>query len=209
VPPSPAEPRAAFLAAFPVSRETEARLDRYESLLREWNQRLSLVSDSTLDIVWTRHFLDSAQLLPLIPQREKPVIDLGTGAGFPGVILAIMGAPHIHLVEHNMRKVAFLRTLIAELDLKVTLHAMKVESVKPFHAAAVTARAFKPLTDLIGLGRKFLGPDSVAIFPKGRRAEEELGDAEQRWRFSAERFKSQTDPESTIFRLSGISEVHA
>ena len=180
----------------------------YEALLREWNQQLSLVADSTLDIMWTRHFLDSAQLALLIPDPARPVVDLGTGAGFPGVILAIMGLPHIHLIEHNMRKVAFLRTLIGELGLDVTLHAMKVESVKPFAAGVVTARAFKPLTELIGVGRKFLGPDGVAIFPKGRKAEEELSLAEQDWRLRIERFKSLTDTESTIFRLSDIAEAH-
>ena len=207
--PSPADHRAAFLAAFPVSRETEARLEAYEALLRDWNQRLSLVADSTLDLVWTRHFLDSAQLLPLIPDPQKPVLDLGTGAGFPGVILAIMGLPRIHLIEHNMRKVAFLRSLIGELGLDVTLHPMKVESVKPFVAGVVTARAFKPLSELIGLGRKFLGPASVAIFPKGRRADAELGEAERAWRLRVERFKSLTDAESTIFRLSDVAAVRA
>jgi len=133
---------------------------------------------------------------------------MGTGAGFPGVILAIMGPPHIHLVEHNMRKVEFLRTVIAALGLEVTLHAMKVESVKPFAAGAVTSRAFRPLTQLIGLGRKFLqDPAAVAIFPKGRRAEEEWAEAQTLWRAKVERFPSLTDPDSTIFRLSGIAEA--
>jgi len=207
VPSAPADHRAAFLAACPVSRETEARLDRYDVLLREWNQSLSLVSESTLDVMWTRHFLDSAQLARLVPDPARPVVDIGTGAGFPGVILAIMGLPHIHLIEHNMRKVAFLRTVIAALGLDVTLHAMKVESVKPFPAGAVTARAFKPLVELIGVGRKFLAEDGVAIFPKGRRAAEELAAAEARWRMNVERFPSLTDSESTIFRLSRIEEA--
>jgi len=210
VPLTPAEHRAAFLAAFPVSRETESQLEQYEALLREWNQRLSLVADSTLDMIWSRHFLDSAQLVRLIPEPARPVIDMGTGAGFPGVILAIMGLPHLHLVEHNMRKVGFLRTVIAALGLEVTLHAMKIESVKPFAAGAVTARAFRPLVELVGLGRRFLRDETaVAIFPKGRRAEEELTEARRRWRAKVERFPSLTDPESTIFRLSGIVEARA
>ena len=200
----PSEPRAAFLAAFPVSRETETVLEHYESLLRSWNQGFSLVADSTLDQIWTRHFLDSAQLLPLVPRPEEPIIDLGTGAGFPGLILAIMGLPRIHLIEHNMRKVAFLRSVIGELGLDVTLHPRKVESVRPFIAGAVTARAFKPLSQLIGAGHAFLGPGSVAIFPKGRRAAEELAEAETVWSMKIERFVSQTDADSTIFRLSDI-----
>ena len=160
--------------------------------------------------MWTRHFLDSAQIARLIPDPEKPVVDMGSGAGFPGVILAIMGLPRIHLVEHNMRKVAFLRTVIAELGLDATLHAKKVESVRPFAAGAVVARAFRPLADLIGLGRKFLvEPGAVAIFPKGRRAEEDLAEAERQWRMKIERFPSLTDPDSTIFRLSAIAPLGA
>lgn len=200
----PADGRAAFQEALPVSRETLARLERYESLLKEWNQGLSLVSPATLKVVWTRHFLDSAQLLRLIPEPGAPVIDIGTGAGFPGLVLAIMGLTQIHLVEHNMRKVAFLKTVAAELELPVTIHAMKVEALRPFAAGAVTARALKPLDQLIGMGRKFVAGRGVALFPKGRRAEEELHDAERNWRMKIERFPSITDAESTVFRLSEI-----
>ena len=118
----PADPRAEFLAAFPVSRETEALLARFENLLLERNQSLSLISDTTADIVWTRHFLDSAQLLPLIPEPDRPLVDMGTGAGFPGLVLAILGLPHVHLVENNMQKVGFLRSVVEALGLPVTLH---------------------------------------------------------------------------------------
>jgi len=202
-----AERKAAFLAVFPVSRETEARLDRYEHLLIKANQSLSLIAPSTEATIWTRHFLDSAQLGPIIPAPDKPVIDIGTGAGFPGLVLAIMGLPDVHLVEHNMQKVAFLRGVIAELGLRVTILAMKSAAAKPFRAGAVTARALKPLEQLIGLSQPFLGPDSVCIFPKGRRAEEELVAARQAWNMTIERFPSITDAESTIFRLSHIHEA--
>jgi 16S rRNA (guanine527-N7)-methyltransferase len=200
------DPRDQFLAAFPVSRETAARLERYESLLLKANQSLSLISPSTQATIWTRHFLDSAQLARIIPAPEAPVLDIGTGAGFPGLVLAIMGLPHIHVVEHNMRKVAFLRGVIADLGLAVTVHAMKSEAIKPFRAGTVTARALKPLPQLIALGGRFLGPGSVCVFPKGRRAQEELVEAEQGWSMQVERFPSMTDSESTIFRLS---EIHA
>jgi 16S rRNA (guanine527-N7)-methyltransferase len=106
-----------------------------------------------------------------------------------------------------MQKVAFLRTVIADLSLDVTLHAMKIETVAAFAARAVTARALKPLTQLIAHGRKFLGPASICLFPKGRRAEEELAEAGLRWRMTVERFASLTDRESTIFRLSRIEEA--
>jgi 16S rRNA (guanine527-N7)-methyltransferase len=204
-----ADPRAEFLAAFPVSRETEALLARFENLLLERNQSLSLISGSTADIIWTRHFLDSAQLLPLIPQPERPLADLGTGAGFPGLVLAILGLPHVHLVENNMQKVAFLRGVVDALGLPVTVHGMKSDAVKPFVAGTITARALKPLDQLIGFGRRFLGEGSVCLFPKGRRAEEEMAVAARKWHMKAERFPSVTDPDSTIFRLSDVIEARS
>ena len=204
---SQAEQREDFLRVVPVSHETLALLRVYESILIKENQELSLVSPSTVDMIWTRHFLDSAQLLPLIPEPEAPLVDLGTGAGFPGLVLAIMGLPQVHLVEHNMRKVAFLKKIVSELDLSVTIHAMKAETVRPFAAGTVTARALKPLDELIGMGRKFVAGSGVALFPKGRRAAEELKDAERNWRMRVESFPSITDLESTVFRLSDINRV--
>jgi 16S rRNA (guanine527-N7)-methyltransferase len=205
----PVDPRGEFLTAFPVSRETEALLARFENLLLERNQSLSLISGSTVEIIWTRHFLDSAQLLPLIPQPDRPLADLGTGAGFPGLVLAILGLPHVHLVEHNMQKVAFLRSVVETLDLPVTVYGMTSDAVKPFIAGTVTARALKPLDQLIGFGRRFLGEGSVCLFPKGRRAEEEMAVAARKWHMKAERFPSVTDPDSTIFRLSDVIEARS
>ncbi len=205
----PADPRAEFLAAFPVSRETEARLARYETLLLERNRTLSLISGATTEIIWTRHFLDSAQLLPLIPEPDRPVVDIGTGAGFPGLVLAILGLPDVHLIEHNMQKVAFLQSVAAALNLPVTVHGKKAEAIKPFVAGTVTARALKPLDQLLGFGKRFLGQNSVCLFPKGRRAEEEMADAARRWHMKTERFPSVTDPDSTIFRLSHVTEARS
>ncbi len=162
---------------------------------------------STLPALWERHFLDSAQLLPLIPDLGAPVLDLGTGAGFPGLVLAIMGVPAIQLVEHNMRKVAFLKAVIDELGLSVVIHAMKAQSVRPFMAGAVVSRALKPLDQLIGLALPFLGRNGACVFPKGRGAEAEWKAARLKWRARVERFPSLTDPESTIFRLSDVAGV--
>ena len=203
----PADPRAEFLAAFPVSRETEARLDRYENLLLKRNQTLSLISSTTAEIVWTRHFLDSAQLLPLIVEPERSVVDIGTGAGFPGLVLAILGLPDVHLIENNMQKIAFLRSVAETLDLPVTIHGMKSDAVRRFTAGTITARALKPLDQLLGFGRRFLGPGTICLFPKGRRAEEEMAVAAAKWHMNAERFPSMTDPGSTIFRLSDVTEA--
>lgn len=134
---------------------------------------------------------------------------MGTGAGFPGLVLAILGLPHVHLVENNMQKVAFLRVIVEALGLAVTVHGMKSDSVKPFVAGTVTARALKPLDQLIGFGKRFLGQNSVCLFPKGRRAEEEMAVAARKWHMKAERFPSVTDPDSTIFRLSDVTEARS
>ncbi len=202
-----ADSRATFLAECPVSRETEARLARYEDLILKRNQGLSLIAGSTEGEIWTRHFLDSAQLVKLIAHPQESVVDLGTGAGFPGLVLAIMGLPDIHLIENNMQKVAFLRAVVAELGLRVTIHPMKVDAVRPFIAGTVTSRALKPLDQLLGMAARFLGPDTVCVFPKGRQAAEELAEAERRWRMRVERFSSVTSADSTIFRLTHIAKA--
>jgi 16S rRNA (guanine527-N7)-methyltransferase len=132
---------------------------------------------------------------------------MGTGAGFPGLILAIMGLPKVHLIENNIQKVEFLRNVIAELDLPVTVHPVKSEAVRRLTAGVLTARALKPLDQLIGLGRRLIDPETLCLFPKGRRAEEELQTAKLHWRMTVERFPSATDPDSTIFRLSNVVEA--
>jgi 16S rRNA G527 N7-methylase RsmG len=115
----------------------------------------------------------------------------------------------VHLVEHNMQKVAFLRAVADALGLPVTIHGMKSDAVKPFVAGTVTARALKPLDQLLGFGKRFLGQNSVCLFPKGRRAEEEMAVAARKWHMKTERFPSVTDPDSTIFRLSDVTEARS
>jgi 16S rRNA (guanine527-N7)-methyltransferase len=200
----PSDARGEFLATFPVSRETELRLARFEALLLERNRTLSLIADSTLDAIWTRHFLDSAQLAPLILHPQESVVDIGSGAGFPGLVLSIMGFPNIHLVENNMQKVAFLRSVIADLALPVTVHPMKAEAARTLLAGTVVARALKPLSGLLALSKNLRGPRSVCVFPKGRRAADELAEARRSWRMDVETFPSVTSAESTIFRLTNI-----
>jgi 16S rRNA (guanine527-N7)-methyltransferase len=120
-----------------------------------------------------------------------------------------MGLPNMHLVENNMQKVAFLRAVVAELRLDVTIHPMKVEAMKPFVAGAVVSRALKPLDQLLGLAARFMGSDTACIFPKGRRAAEELDEAARHWRMTVERFPSVTSADSTIFRLTHIAKAGA
>jgi 16S rRNA (guanine527-N7)-methyltransferase len=184
---------------------TEAKLGAYLDLLVQWNGRINLVADRDPVILRTRHVADSLQLLPLLPAGVGPLADLGSGAGLPGLVLAIATARPVHLVEADRRKAAFLTEAAARLALPhVRVHATRIEQVRLPPLAAVTARALAPLTTLLAHAAPRLAPGGVAIFPKGRTAEAELTAARAAWTFAVERFASRTDPEATILRLSDI-----
>jgi 16S rRNA (guanine527-N7)-methyltransferase len=193
--------------ALGVSRETEARLAAHLALLGEWNPRVNLVARSTLADAWRRHVLDAAQLLPLLPEGTRSVVDLGSGAGFPGLVLAILGVPEIHLVEADARKCAFLREAARVTRCEVTIHNSRIEALPGFAADAVTARALAPLDELLGLAARFVGPRTVCLFPKGKSAREELSRAGARWRFDAETVPSRSDPEGSVLVLAGVARA--
>lgn len=193
----------------PVSRETEARLRAFLALLLQWNARINLVADAPAEALWRRHILDGWQLLPLLPERG-PLADLGSGAGLPGLVLAMGREQETHLVESDRRKAAFLREASRALGLaRVRVHAARIEEAPLPPVAAVTARALAPLPELLPLAARILAPGGVAIFPKGRLAEAELTAAAPRWLMRVERFASRTDPEATILRLSEIRPAGA
>jgi 16S rRNA (guanine527-N7)-methyltransferase len=192
-----------------VSRETEARLDDFLALLLRWNARINLVAERDAETLRARHVADSLQLLPLLPPGDGPAADLGTGGGFPGLVLAIAdtGRPW-HLVEADRRKAAFLVAASAELGLShIRVHAARIEAVTLPPLALVTARALAPLAVLLGHAARLLAPDGVAVFPKGRTAEAELTVASADWTMDIERFESRTEPGATILRIAGIRRV--
>jgi 16S rRNA (guanine527-N7)-methyltransferase len=195
---------AEFAATTHVSRETLGRLQAYVDLLVAWNQRLNLVGRGTIDDLWRRHMLDSAQLHALLPVSAKTLVDLGSGAGFPGLVLAIMGGPHVHLVESDQRKAVFLREAVRVAGAAATVHAARIEAVPALAADVVTARALAPLDNLLDLAAPFLRPHTVALFLKGRAAADELTLAGQRWKMAADLLPSQSDPTGTILRLDHI-----
>ncbi|GIL40753.1 16S rRNA (guanine(527)-N(7))-methyltransferase RsmG [Roseiterribacter gracilis] len=196
--------QAAFAAATGVSRETLARLDAYRAMLLEANRGLALIGKNTEADIWDRHFLDSAQLLPLLPKPDARVVDVGTGAGFPGLVLAIVGGPRVELIENNIKKAEFLAAVIEKLQLDVVLHAKKVEAVRPFPADVATSRALGPLISLIQLTIPFLHHGGVGIFPKGRTVAAELEAARARYRFDAELIPSKTAEDARIVRLANL-----
>ena len=200
-PPEPMTPEQ-FRGATGVSRETMERLQRYAEALERWQKRINLVSRATLPDLWRRHMLDSAQLLPLIPVRATRLTDLGSGAGFPGLVLAILGVPEVHLVECDARKCTFLREAARLTNTKnVTVHNRRVEEMPPETFDVVTARALARLPELLRLARRFAGPETVLLFPKGRGIAEELIRAPETATMRPELIPSRTEPGAAILKL--------
>jgi 16S rRNA (guanine527-N7)-methyltransferase len=196
---------AGFAAETNVSRETLARLEGYATLLGKWQKAINLVAGASLGDLWRRHMLDSAVLWPLIPENSKVLVDLGSGAGFPGLVLAILGVPEVHLIESDGRKCAFLSEaarLFAPNQVKI--HHGRIESVEPAAADVVTARALADLDTLLAYGARFLRPYGVCLFPKGKRAEDELTLASQRWTMTVERFPNPAEVSGIILRIKGL-----
>jgi 16S rRNA (guanine527-N7)-methyltransferase len=185
-----------------VSRETLGRLERYAEALTRWQAKINLVARDSLGDLWRRHMLDSAQLLPLIPIGAQRLIDLGSGAGFPGLVLAILGVPEVHLVESDGRKCAFLREATRLVEARhVTVHHCRIETMPPQRFEVVTARALAPLPELLTLARRFAGPGTVFLFPKGRGVAEELIKAPETATMRLDRIASRTDPGAAILKL--------
>jgi 16S rRNA (guanine527-N7)-methyltransferase len=193
-----------FVELFPVSRETLARLEAYAALLTRWSARINLVGRDTLADLWRRHILDSAQLWPLLPEPTRSLIDLGSGAGFPGLVLAIFGVPEVELVDADSRKCAFLREAARAVEVEVTIRACRIAAVPPHPVDVVIARALAPLDRLLDLARPFLGAGSQCLFLKGVRAEEELTLARKDWTMVSSRYQSISDPRGVVLRLQRV-----
>ncbi len=186
-----------------VSRETLVRFEAYAALLKRWQARINLVSAASLADLWRRHFLDSAQVAPHLP--DGPVLDVGTGAGFPGLVLAILSPREVHLVESDQRKCAFLQEAIRVTGARnIILHDARVETLAPLGAASIVARAAAPLAELLDLVERQLAPRTVCLFLKGKGFEEELTRAEKHWNMRVERIASETDAHARILRLSEV-----
>lgn len=198
---------AEFRAASGVSRETLQRLDIYAGLLEKWNSTINLVGQRTLDDLWRRHMLDSAQLFPLIPPDARTLVDLGSGAGFPGMVLAIMGAAGVHLIESDKRKCAFLGEVARQTGAVVTIHPVRIDRAPAIKADVITARALTNLPELLDLAENFVFGHSMLLFLKGRRVDEELTRARERWNMRIRQIPSQTDSDGSILRLEAISRV--
>lgn len=198
-----------FQAKSGVSRETLDRLVVYADLLVKWQARINLVGPETLPDLWSRHMLDSAQLFGLIPPQAKRLVDLGSGAGFPGLVLAVMGAPDVHLIESDSRKCAFLREAARLTGASVTVINKRIEQVAPLAADVVTARALAPLVKLLDWAAPHLAEGGQCLFLKGRGADDELTATAKEWNIVLDRISSLTDPASFVLQLREVCRGRA
>lgn len=212
---APDGPDALERAGLSVSRESLERLKTYAGLLRDWQRIKNLVGPSTLAELWVRHIADSVQLAELAP-LDKVWVDLGSGAGFPGLVIAILMADApaggmVHLVESNQRKAAFLREAARRTGARAAIHAERAEAVIPSlgHVDVVTARAFAPLVSLIEYAQPLVEKGSVALFPKGQDVEAELTEATKYWKIEPKLHSSRTGGQGWIVELDAIERRNA
>ncbi len=204
------------LAGLAVSRETEDRLDAFVSLLQKWNRRINLIGRSTADDIWSRHVSDSARLLALAPAEALRWLDLGSGAGFPGMVLAVLlaelrPAARMTLVDSDERKCAFLAEAARVTGIAVDIRNARIEALPPQGAEVVTARALAPLTDLLELSVRHRAPGGVLLFPKGQNAQSELTAARRFWHIEVETIPAGpgqgSDQQGVTFRVGEASRV--
>ena len=184
-----------------VSRETMCQFEAYLALLKKWQRRINLVANSTMVDAWQRHILDSAQLVRFYPLNTKKILDVGSGAGFPGLVLAIMGNVQVDLVESDQRKAIFLSTVIRSLGLPAKVHNQRIESLPNLAPDVVTARALAPVSKLMKLIENQISHDTVCLFLKGVSVEDELTDLQSYSTMVPVSHPSLSDPNGVVLEL--------
>lgn len=189
-----------------VSRETLSRIDVYAEILRAWQPRINLVSNRSLEDVWRRHFLDSAQLVKWITP-EMRALDLGSGAGFPGLVVSIITGAPVVLAESDSRKCAFLREVRRLTDANAEIAEARIEDLDAGSFDVVVARALAPLSALLDHAAGRTRSDGFCLFLKGARVEDELTDARENWNIQVEQHPSLTDPDGVVLKIRNLSRV--
>ena len=188
-----------------VSRETLDKLQVYADLLLKWQASINLVGPGTVPEIWHRHFYDSAQLFPYLIS-DGPVIDMGSGAGFPGLVLAAMGRRNVILIESNGKKCSFLRDVNRQLSLDVTICQARIEACGSLPGAQyVVSRALAPLDMLLFYAHPLLADDGTCLFFKGRSVETELTAVKKNWIMQCNSYPSETDPQGVILTIGGLA----
>jgi len=193
-----------------VSRETFDRLKVFEDIVSKWNGSINLVSRGSLSDIWTRHIIDSCQLF--VHGRGDRWLDLGSGGGFPGCVVAILSnelAPNrtVTMVESDLRKATFLRQALRETGVSGHVLSRRIEDTPPHQATTISARALKDLSSLLCFQQKHGSDDTVGVFPKGKTWKEEVDTAKERWQFEFEIIKSETNAEAVILKTTGVQGV--
>jgi 16S rRNA (guanine527-N7)-methyltransferase len=200
-----------FAAKTGVSRETLARLKAYVGVLTDWNSRHNLVSAKSLEDVWRRHVWDSAQLIQYLPPYVKTLADLGSGAGFPGLVLAelLRGRASVILFEATKKKADFLEAAAQRMGLNVGIQNVRIEAGRHEPVDVVTARALAPLDKLLGYAQQMAGRHTVCLFLKGQSLASELTEARKSWRMKALQHPSATDPSGVILEVRELRHVQS
>src|ERR671919_1470001 len=198
---------AAELPGIDVSRETLERLSAYLDLLCRWQRAINLVGASTLEDPWRRHILDCAQIVPHVPPDARAVLDLGSGAGLPGLVLALLGVPGVQLVESDRRKAHFLREAARATGAQVLVHPVRIEELQGVAADVVTARALAPLPRLLELAAQVLAPHGRCLFLKGESVLDELTRARQSWHMHSEIVPSRSGSRGVLLKLEGVGRA--
>lgn len=199
-----------FARDMDVPRETLERLEIYAALLKKWQASINLVGNTTLPELWQRHMLDSAQLIPLAPEGKgrRVWVDLGAGAGFPGLVIAILSGDEVHLIEANAKKCAFLREVARATGASnVVVSNCRIEDVEARPVDVVVARAFAPLEKLMGYAAPFFGPTTVGLFLKGQYLDDEMTTATKYWNIEADQLPSRSDKTGRILRVRSVQRA--
>ena len=195
-----------------VSRETYDDLQRFSDLVRKWTVKINLISPSTVPDLWERHVIDSVQIYASAPETFEKWVDIGSGGGFPGIVVAILGKEKhpnavFVLIESDLRKATFLRTAIRELGLSAVVLAERIEQAAPQGADVVSARALSTLSTLLPVVERHLNPNGYAILHKGKKARDEVAEARNSWRFALEESPSLTDLDAQILVVKRIARA--
>lgn len=185
--------------------ETLERLERFVGLIEKWQKKINLVGKSTLEDIWRRHVLDSAQIASHIQSSKEKIADIGSGAGFPGIVVGLVTGRHVHLIESDQRKCAFLFEAARVTEAPVTIINRRIESVTDIKFDVVMARALAPLDRLIGLAEGVLEPDGCCFFFKGQGVNDELTEALKHWKIIVARIPSVTDQNAVVLKLEKIA----
>jgi 16S rRNA (guanine527-N7)-methyltransferase len=199
-------------AELQISDLATERLKIFVALLAKWNAAINLVSPASLTDVWTRHVADSAQVIDYAPIRRARWLDMGSGAGFPGAVIALITADtpnpvEMILVESDQRKAAFLSTVSRETGVPMIIQAARIEAVAPQNVDIVSARALAPLVKLCAFAERHLAPDGAALFLKGGHYDAEIAEARRTWSFSLDVGRSSTDPAGAILIMKDLRRV--